>query len=168
MFKFSHASLIFISGLIWLSVGCVLLPLGLNFIVDSLLIENAKAPHPLLGFFSPYAGGLDAAALVVIAISLLIGYVKGTRVFVKSVSRTVNRICSQENPASIASLYTPAYLVLIAVMVGLGLLLRLVPQDIRGAIDVAVGSALIHGAMGYFRQAMWLRKNSKKTSCETL
>lgn len=160
MFKVSHATLIALSGLVWLAVGCVLLPLGLNFVVSALLIENAAKPYPILDFLSPYAGGMDASAIALIAVSLLAGYMKGTKVFVKSVKRTVDRIRSLPNPASLSNLYTPAYLILLAVMVGLGILLRYTPDDVRGAIDIVVGSALIHGAVFYFRQAWQARTAS--------
>ncbi len=33
MLKMSHKALIIFSGLIWLAVGCFLLPLGLNFLI---------------------------------------------------------------------------------------------------------------------------------------
>ena len=158
MLKVSHATLITLSGCIWLAAGCFLLPLGLNLVVSSLLLENAAEPHPVLNFLSPYVGGIDSAALTWIAFALLIGYVKGTKVFKKSVIRSVERIASLPNPANISNLYTPAYLILLAIMISLGILLRYTTQDIRGGVDIIVGSALIHGAMFYFRQAWQARR----------
>jgi hypothetical protein len=157
MFQVSHFTLIFLSGLVWLAVGCFLLPLGLNFIVDALLKENASLSHPVLGFIAPYVGGLDQAALIWIVFALLIGYFKGRSVFAKSVKRSVDRILTLPNPSSLSKIYTLSYYILLGSMVLLGVLVRFTTQDIRGGIDVAIGSALIHGAMLYFRQA-WLAR----------
>jgi hypothetical protein len=159
MFKVSHVTLIAISGLVWLGVGAMLLPLGLNFVVGSLLHENAAQPHPILHFLSPYAGGLDQAALIWIAIMLFVGFLKGRRVFAKAVQRSVGRIHTLPNPVSISKIYTPGYYLLLASMVLLGFLVRWTPQDLRGGIDIAIGSALINGAVLYFRAALDARKS---------
>ena len=155
MFKASHSTLIFLSGFVWLAVGCFLLPLGLNFIVETLLQENAHQSRPVINFLTSYAGSPDAAALIWTAFALMIGYLKGRKVFAKSVKRSVNRILSLPNPSSLSKMYTLSYYLLLGAMVLLGVLVRFAPLDIRGGVDVAVGSALINGAMLYFRQA-WL------------
>lgn len=160
MLKVSHSTMIFLSGFVWLAVGCFLLPLGLNFIVDSLLKVNADQPHPVLNFLAPFTGGLDGAAVVWVACMLLLGYVKGKRVFSKSVKRSVDRIRSLPNPSSITKIYTLGYYILLGSMVLLGVLVRFTPLDVRGGVDVAVGSALIHGAILYFRKAWEARRTA--------
>lgn len=158
MFKFSHSALIFLSGLIWFAVGCLLLTLGLNFIVDTLLIDNIAQPHPVLLFLAKYTDSIESAALVWIAFALLIGFLKGRKVLSKSVNKSVNRILTLPNPANLSQIYTPSYYLLLGAMVGLGILVRFTPLDVRGGIDVAVGSALINGAMLYFRLAWSIRQ----------
>lgn len=160
MFKVSHATMIFLSGFVWLVVGCFLLSLGLNFVVAALLKENVAQPHPILNFLASYAGGLDAAALIWIAFALFVGFLKGRHVFAKSVNRSVNRILTLPNPESLSKIYTPSYYLLLGSMVLLGILVRFTPLDVRGGIDVAVGSALINGAMLYFRQAWQARRRT--------
>lgn len=160
MLKFSHATLVALSGLVWLVVGCFLLPLGLNFVVGALLRENAAQPHPVLNFFAPYVGGLDQAALVWIVLMLIVGFIKGRKVFAKSVHRSVKRIASLPNPASLGKIYTPGYYLLLGSMVLLGVLVRYTTLDIRGGVDIAVGAALINGAMLYFREAWQMRKQT--------
>lgn len=155
MLKVSHFTLIFLSGLVWLIAGCFLLPLGLNFVVEALLKENATQSLPILKTIAPYVGGLDQAALSLIALMLLIGYFKGRSVFAKAVRRSVNRILTLPNPVSLSKIYTPSYYLLLGSMALLGFLFRFATLDIRGAVDIAVGSALINGAMLYFKQA-WL------------
>lgn len=163
MFKVSHSVLIFLSGVVWFGVGCFLLPLGINFIVGALLIENATQAHPILDFLAPYVGGLEQAALVWIIFALLVGYLKGRTVFAKSVKRSVDRILTLPNPASLSKMYTPSYYLLLGSMILLGVLMRFTSVDIRGGVDVAVGSALINGAMLYFRQA-WLARKQTSSS----
>lgn len=153
MFKVSHTMLIFLSGLVWLGAGCFLLPLGLNFIVEALLQENVHQSQPVLHFLAPYVGSLETAVLIWISFALMIGYIKGTRVFSKNVNRSVNRILTLPNPSSLSKIYPPSYYVLLASMVLLGMLVRFAPLDVRGGIDVVVGAALIHGAILYFRRA---------------
>ena len=92
MLKVSHFTLIILSGLVWLAVGCFLLPLGLNFVVESILKENNTVSLPILNFLAPYTGGLEQAALIWIGFALLVGFLKGRTVFAKSVKRSVNRI----------------------------------------------------------------------------
>lgn len=154
MFKVSHTTLIFLSGLVWLAVGCFLLPLGLNFIVQSILKENlATLPHPVLNMLAPLVGGVESAALIWIAIALAIGFFKGRVVFGKTVQRSVNRILSLPNPVHLTKIYTWQYYLLLSSMVLLGVLVRFLPLDVRGGVDVIIGSALINGAVLYFRQA---------------
>lgn len=160
MFKVTHTTLIFLSGFVWLIVGCFLLPLGLNFVIESLLQENSSLPHPILNFFAPYLGGIEPAALLLIALALVIGFLKGKRIFAKSVQRSVDRIRKLPNPASLSKIYTPGYYLLLGSMIFLGILVRYTTQDIRGGVDIAVGTALVTGAMLYFKQAWLVSKQS--------
>lgn len=154
MFKVNHVTMIVLSGLVWLVVGCFLLPLGLNFIVGSILKENLITVHrPVLDFLAPFAGGVDSAALLWIVFALLVGFFKGRYVFAKTVQRSVTRILALPNPAPLSQIYPLAYYILLGSMILLGVLVRFAPLDVRGGVDVAVGAALINGAMLYFRQA---------------
>lgn len=151
MFKLSHSALIFISGCIWLAIGCILLPLGLNFLMQS-IEPTSTASKPFLDSIAPYVGGLEKAALVLVVLGLAIGYLKGTKIFSKSVNRSVDRILSLPNPSPLSQIYAKKYYILLASMVLLGFLVRFLPNDIRGFVDVIIGSALINGAMMYFRK----------------
>ncbi len=162
MFKMTPLVLLVLSGMIWLAVGCVLLPLGLNFIVETLLNENRHGFYPVLSFLSPYVGGLDPAALLLIACALVVGFLKGRYVLAKSVQRSVHRLSTLPHPIPLSQLYPLSYYLLLGSMFLMGYLVRFTPLDVRGGIDVTIGSALISGAFLYFRQA-WLlyrRKNA--------
>lgn len=90
-----------------------------------------------------------------VAFGLLIGLLKGQFVLAKTARRVVARIHGLSLPIAFSQVYTPAYWMLIAGMMSLGVLFRVlsIPADIRGVIDVGVGSALMHGATFYFRAA---------------
>lgn len=158
MLKLGHAALVFISGMVWLLVGLTLMPLGLKLLAGSsgyAVGEN----FPLIGLLAPYFKRVEEAALLLIVAGLFVGYMKSKYVLSKTVKRTVTRIQSFPNPTSIKNLFSLGYYILIAVMIALGASMRFfgVPNDIRGVIDVAVGAALINGALLYFRLAWSLR-----------
>lgn len=161
MFKVSHTAMIVLSGIIWLGIGCMLLSLGLNFIVESFLKDNLAAmKRPILDALAPLLGGVEQAALMLIVIALLVGFAKGKFVFKKTVGRTVARIRALPNPASLFQIYPKSYYFLLALMFFLGFIVRFFALDVRGAVDVVIGSALINGSMLYFRQAYTAPKTS--------
>lgn len=157
MIKVSHKTLIIISGLIWLSVGCFLLPLGLSLLAGSTLKVRVLSlgNYPLIDQLAPYMGGAEQVALLLIALSLFIGYLKGRYVLGKSAQKGVERIRSFSNPTKLSNIYSLKYYILLGSMIGLGISIKFfgLANDIRGFIDVAIGSALINGAMIYFRIA---------------
>ena len=152
--KVSHTSMVVLSGLVWLAVGVFLLALGLNFIFESILRENlAELRRPLLDSIIPYVKNLNQAALYLIALSFFVGYFKGRYILGKTVKKGVDRLASLPNPAKLSQIYTKKYYILLGVMVLLGVIVRFAPLDVRGAVDVAVGSALVTGATLYFFEA---------------
>lgn len=164
MFKFKHPSLIVIAGLVWLSIGVLLLNLGIKLILSCIqgADQNVVTAAPLLGAVAPYLGGRENAGLLLLAFALCIGYFKGRFVLMKSAIRVVARIRSLPSPIGVHRIYSPKFFLLIAGMMLLGVLFRVfsIPPDIRGVIDAAVGSALIRGALVYFRVAGQVKKDS--------
>lgn len=158
MFKARHSTLVFLSGFSWLAIGCFLLAMGLNFIIETLLNENGALRHPVLNFLSSYMGGMEQAAMIWILFALFIGYIKGKYVFSKTVQRSIQRIQSLPNPVSIGKIYPYQYYLLIGSMIFLGFLVRFAPLDIRGGVDVLIGFALINGAALYFQKSWTLRR----------
>lgn len=155
MFQLRHQTLIIFSGLLWLIVGCFLLFLGLNLLMEAVQSKDILS-YPLLsavsGFF-PQKDAVDQAAVVLTAGGLLIGFFKGRKVLAKSAARIVKRIQTFPNPTSFFNIYSFPYLLLIGLMISIGMLMRIfqVPQDIRSVVDIAVGSALIHGSLFYWK-----------------
>lgn len=155
MLKVSHATLVWISGLVWMAVGCFLLPLGLKLLIGSAQNELGLS-LPLLGSLASYVGGLEEAALVMTTIALFIGYIKGKHVLGKSAKRSIARILTFSNPTTLANIYSRAYYILLGSMIVLGMSIKWLglSDDIRGVVDIAVGAALINGALIYFRSAL--------------
>ena len=123
------------SGLLWIVVGCLLLYKGLRILCDGVDTQRA-----------------DRASWL-IAIGLFVGFIKGRFALAKTVRRLVLRIESLDMPIRMQDVYPKSYWILLSSMMAIGFLLRYIPLEWRGCIDVAVGSALIHGAMLYFRAA---------------
>lgn len=155
--RIKHATAIALSGLIWFVGGIILLSKGLNFVVES---SKSEQVGTLISLLLPLSKTKEQAALFLVVIGLMIGYLKGKMVFVKSVKRVVERIFSFTSPVRLVDIYTKSYLILILSMVGLGFIIRFLPigLDVRGVIDVAIGSALLKGALLYFRFAIAARK----------
>lgn len=153
--KLSHTKLIMISGLIWFGIGIYLLQLGLNLLLSGVGQDFATSSYPLLRFLAPFTGGVEMAIIVLVVIALFVGYMKGRYVLGKSARRGVERIRSFSNPAPLKSIYSAKYYILLAAMVGLGISIKYMglSNDVRGWIDATIGSALINGAMIYFRCA---------------
>jgi hypothetical protein len=161
--RLSKTSWIAISGMIWFVVGVGLLTLGLNFILYKAQVESHETTS-LIAKISPMAGGREQAALVLIVVGLIIGFIKGRFVLVKTVKRVVERILLLEEPLKFLKIYSGRYLMLICAMILLGMSMKWLrfPSEIRGLVDVAIGSALMNGASAYFRVALHLNKELKK------
>ncbi len=155
MIKTSHSTLYALSGLIWLGIGIMLLNMGLGFLMqgfhEQTFVQDGYSS--LFNWITSITGRFDYTAIALVAISLSIGFAKGRFVMQKAASKSALRIAKLETPTSITNLYARSNLILIAIMMGLGMLMKVLsfPCDIRGSIDIAVGSALMQGSLAYFR-----------------
>lgn len=124
----------FIFGAMWACVGIMLLTVGLN------LLHTAGVSR--IG---------EEVAVLVIAVSLAVGYCKGKWVLQKGAKRTLGALEAYGDPIPFSKAFGVRYFVLIFVMMTLGFLLRFVDPAIRGAVDVAVGAALLQGSIVFFK-----------------
>lgn len=163
--RLSYFQSIILSGLLWFIVGLWLLIFGLGLIGDSLqaAILQSESAGPLLSLFSQFIGGIDRSGVVLVAGALLVGYFKSRFIFKKTVNRVTRRILSFSEPLAFSQIYSRGYLILIASMMLLGMSLKWisVPGDLRGFVDVAIGSALLNGSMLFFRSAFQNRRAVK-------
>jgi hypothetical protein len=160
MVGLSRVTLMFVSGAIWLGMGLILLPLGLRFLMN----EGADF-KPLLSFLAPYIGEGDSAKIWIVVSCLLIGHFKGRYVLGKAANKGVERLLGLGEPIRLFQIYSLKNYMLIAFMMGLGFSFSYfsIPLDIRGAIDTAVGAALINGASIYFQQAFQWRNKTVRS-----
>lgn len=159
MLKLSHSAMTFISGAVWLAIGIFLLQLGLNLLFVQLF--DLRSTTPLLNLLRGLLNHQEAAVLIA-AIALYIGFLKGKHVLTKAANRGIERTLTLPNPAPIHQIYSRQYYLLIGIMVLLGISIKFLglPNDIRGAIDIAIGSALINGSIHYFRVGFKLRNTA--------
>lgn len=145
-----HRAWIAFSGFLWFFIGAFLLYKGLY-----LITEAAFQTGSLCFKMGRLAGSPQQAAMGFIALGLFVGFFKGRFVLSKTVRRVVLRIAALPLPIRFKNAYSPSYWILIGSMMALGMFFRFlpIPIDIRGTIDIAIGSALINGALLYFRAA---------------
>ena len=159
--RFTPFMAVLFSGATWLSVGVFLMNKGL-----SLLAVPAEKSSSLVRWLSSMAGSLEQAILILICLGLFIGFMKGRYVLSKTVMRMTDRFYSFEGKIQWSKLYPLSYALLIVMMVGLGISMRWLPiaQEVRGFVDIAIGAALIQGAVLYFRQAFQRGKQKVKST----
>ncbi|MCF7852873.1 MAG: hypothetical protein K9M07_06500 [Simkaniaceae bacterium] len=98
--------------------------------------------------------------LVILSVGFILGYLKGRLVFVRVANRMIKKLVQFEEPLPLSVIFSIRYLIVIAVMMGLGMLMRYLPirLDIKAIVDFAVGIGLIYGSIYQFRQAFVFRK----------
>lgn len=148
-----------ISTISWLGIGVMLLMKGLRLTVAA--AEQATGASPLLNKLVSLTGGRQQAALLIICLGLFIGFIKGRVILAKTVNRIASRINLHPEGLSLKEAYDTKYWIILGLMMGLGVLFRVlpIPGDIHGGIDVVIGSALINGAMLYLRHVFTPEKS---------
>ena len=143
-----------------MAVGIFLLSLGITLLNNFITLNGGY--YPLASLLTDYTSR-ETSAVLLIALGLFIGYFKATKVLHKVAKRTVDQVNTLPADASITAVFGPRYWLLIALMMFLGMAIRFfgVPEDVRGLIDVAVGSALLNGSMVYFRSALEVKASAQ-------
>lgn len=145
-----HGAAIILSGVTWMGIGMFLMIKGFTLILVPMTTQSQPV---LLPYLHLWIGNMQQASLLWICLALLIGFIKGRVILRKTAERLMKRILALPNPSSLVSIYPRSYLILLALMMSLGMLLKWVPIpcDIKGLVDVAIGSALVNGSAFYFR-----------------
>lgn len=160
MFHYRKQTLIALAGSIWFLIGVGLLTKGLHLLIFTPQIGGAKVGPLLNAFMYVFTGALVPGMIFLIVLGLLLGWIKGRLALGRSARRTIERVTSLKGNVRITKLYRLHDYLLVAAMVGLGRLMHWMefPADIHGVIDVTIGSALVNGAMIYFRFALKLKE----------
>ena len=121
------------SGLLWGVIGGWLMSKGFRYLLWG-------APHEF--------------AWPLISVSLLLGHLKGKYVMRRAVMRIMDRVMILPQPLPLMQVYSPAYLLLMGAMITLGIGLKRVglPPAYLGCIDLAIGFALLQGALHWIRR----------------
>lgn len=154
--------MIALSGLLWLTIGTLLLYRGYGYLTNGILHFQSNL-YPLITGLSSLTGGIQEAVILIIFTSLMIGIVKSKLVLNKAAKKVICRIFSLPNPAPFFKMFSPQYWCLYAFMMSLGIFLRTagVPLDILGFINATVGSALINSSVVYFNSVRSIESVAK-------
>lgn len=161
--KFEKHSLITVVGLVWFVVGIFLLFSGLQLIFLTALL-NGQSFTPILSVVMyAFTGAVIPSIVVSVFLGLLLGYAKSKWAFVRMIRKTVQRIYPMPGLVRISSLYRLHEALLIIAVIALSRIAKILhfPPDIQGVINIAIGSALISGAVVYFRFALRIKEDSK-------
>ncbi len=155
----SHFVLIVISGAVWCLIGIFLMRLGMNHIVESMRFYEEgifSSSFSVFKYLSHYVSDPKYALVLLVGICLILGYCKGHFILQKRVKAGVRRIMICPNPSNIGAIYSKGYYGIIFGMMCLGFILRRlkISEELLGAIDLTVGSALLKGSFSYFRYAL--------------
>ncbi|CDZ81187.1 hypothetical protein BN1013_01718 [Candidatus Rubidus massiliensis] len=153
MLKFNHKTMIFISGIIWVTIGIFLLQLGLTFILQCDQTSDKMDHLHILPFFAKQMKDVKEAKFLLVMLAIVLGYIKGKLALRRTAKKAVKRIHTFSEPMSIFNLYSKANCILIMGMILLGMSMKWIglSLDVRGFIDVAVGCALVNASSIYFR-----------------
>jgi hypothetical protein len=153
--RLSHKRLIWIGGIAWLAVGIFLLTVGVKRLQHTVrdLQCGLTDGHPLGNWLQGQVGSPGNAAVVMLAVALGLGLVKGRFALAKAMRRLLCKIDGLPDPAPVSQVYGAGYLALVVGMIALGALLRVigVAEEVRGIILTAVGFALARASLGAFR-----------------
>jgi hypothetical protein len=157
--KLNHKAVLVLSAMTWLAIGILLLTKGFALLLKPL--ESGQS-YLLLDWVRSFAGSREQAGLLIICLGLMIGFIKGRMVLSKTAGRIMKRLEALPNPCALSSIYPLSYVILIAGMMCLGISLKWmpIPADLKGLVDVAVGSALTNGSAFYFRYLFLQKKVS--------
>ncbi len=111
-----------------------------------------KAINMLHTLWQKQGEGTSKIGLILWACSaVVIGFFKGNFLLRKSAFKMMSRIATLDDKKGFFHVYSPKYLLLLASMMGLGVLLRLFPISpmIHSFCNLAIGSALMTGSSWY-------------------
>lgn len=148
--RLNHRMVFVLLGTLWLLVGAMLLSVGMRLVVSASLLQGSADGRPLLTLFHALFGHFEGALALALFLGLFVGVCKGRWVMRRAVSRGVRAIQQLPNPSPMSALFSARFFLIVLVMLGMGWILRLFPDDVRGVVDIAVGAALLYGATCWY------------------
>lgn len=147
MYKFSLKQSFFLLGVLWLFSGILLFSKGVRLLLDIQAYRLWPAKSEIIA--------------LLICIGLFLGQFKAKIVLRKAANKKILAMHSQ-GTLTFFQIFNFRYIFLIATMIFLGFLLKFshTPCDIRGMINVTIGTALIQSSIFYFKA---IQTQPKKT-----
>jgi len=144
--RFHPWNILLFTGLMWLAIGFMLTLKGLNLLVGAMPVTSQQT------------------CMFLICTALLIGFIKGRFVLSKTVKKVSVHLLSQKGDLKINEAYPKSYRFILAGMVLLGFVVKMlpIPKTALGFVDLAIGSALVQGALHYFRYFNLVKAEGKK------
>lgn len=140
MFKVKKIILILITGLIWTTVGIMLIKRAFTWFPNFTLLESV---------FTVFAG-------------IILAYIKTRFIFIKATNKNIHRIMNLSgNKVFVFAFHSFKFYILILIMIGFGTLLRsleFIPKYAIFPIYLGVGLAMIYGSYIYY---LYFSKNKQ-------
>lgn len=160
--KLSKKSVLILSGFFMLASGGMLISKAAHYF--SLAFTEFLATSPSYNTFlfmhmqpliSLWDLSPEVSLALIMALATFVGLMKGRMVMGKVVDRSVAHVDSLGGSVPLWRLFPVKSLMLIGSMMLLGMLFNRLslPFDVRGAVDMAIGVALIRGALFFFRRS---------------
>ena len=143
--NFTYFKGISLYGIAWLALGSRLLLKGI-YIFDEIHLKQEV---------------LDSNLYYYLVGALVLGLVKGKFILKKSADRIIRHIVQFEEPLKWKQIFPKSFYFFMTIMMCFGIAIKFLPIDlvVKGSIDIFVGSALITGALYFFKKA-WMIKMS--------
>jgi len=150
-------------GAMWFSIGAFLLYKGIFLLMQACTFYEPKNVI-LISQMRKFVPSVENAAILILSIGLFLGIMKGRFVLATRARKEVCKLLQIPEPIHIKHVFSIKLLAIMAIMMSLGMAMTVgkLSYDIRAMIDVAVGSALIQGAVQYFRSAVQVRLYGKE------
>lgn len=136
---------------VWLFAGTLLTWKGILFFEQSLFAwESSKVILPFLRSLCLCFRLAPMHVLFgLVGLSLIIGYLKSYLVLRPSIKRIIWYLASQGKMVPLKGMLPRKDRLVLLLMVSIGVISRFlpIPFDVRGCIDMVIGSALVHGGM---------------------
>ncbi len=132
MFKVKKIVLVFITGVIWIFVGFMLINRALSWFPDFTVTQ----------------------AIISVIAGFILAFVKTRFLFIKATHENINRIMNMKNnKVSVFAFHSLKFYILILLMIGFGTLLRnleFIPKYSIFPIYLGVGIAMIYASIIYY------------------
>ena len=133
MFKVKKIVLVFITGVIWIFVGFMLINRALSWFPDFTVTQ----------------------AIISVIAGFILAFVKTRFLFIKATHENINRIMNMKNnKVSVFAFHSLKFYILIILMIGFGTLLRnleFIPKYSIFPIYLGVGIAMIYASIIYYK-----------------